>query len=279
METSGACILLTLVTGFLSPCLAILDREGWVVVGEADSGQELGGGTDSVDRYQRRLSQGDTYKDHSDTLYDNPDTSLYTHRNGAQPNLNHKSSDYRQRYGLQPIYNSESNDNAKRYASNPHSNQKKSDLNSIYESNDYAHRYSQYPSFNHKASDNDQINPLQPNYIAKSGDLKHQDGPLPNQFPQYEDKHDPQTPGLLSWLFDMATRALEKQIRRRTGGLVGTGWRVRGEEKQDFDLDFDDVNVLGATIGTVGAIQELMLKVLEWGAFIVCDILFQIYWP
>ena len=45
------------------------------------------------------------------------------------------------------------------------------------------------------------------------------------------------------------------------------------------DLIEDEVNILGASIDTVGAGQELLIKLLETAAFVVCDVIMSIYWP
>ena len=75
-----------------------------------------------------------------------------------------------------------------------------------------------------------------------------------------------QAPGILLFVIDLIDSVLKSR-------------RPKIRNRLDF-LNSPTVN-LGdrVTIDTVTAIQELMLKFLEWGAFIATDLLFQLFWP
>merc|ERR1711915_287721 len=59
-------------------------------------------------------------------------------------------------------------------------------------------------------------------------------------------------------------------------------WR-RKKRKLRNRLDFEQYPSINlgnnVDIDTVSAVQELMLKFLEWGAFVATDLLFQLVWP
>lgn len=82
-----------------------------------------------------------------------------------------------------------------------------------------------------------------------------------------EDKSGPsQAPGILLAAIDLLDFALN--YRRR-----GISDRLYFDQYPNVTLS-DQVS-----IDTVSAVQELLLKFLEWGAFIATDLLFQIFWP
>ena len=82
-----------------------------------------------------------------------------------------------------------------------------------------------------------------------------------------EDKNVPsQAPGILLAAIDLLDFALNFRKRKISDRLY-------------FD-QYPNVTLSDqVSIDTVSAVQELLLKFLEWGAFIATDLLFQIFWP
>ena len=82
-----------------------------------------------------------------------------------------------------------------------------------------------------------------------------------------EDKNvSSQAPGILLAAIDLLDFALNYKRR-------GISDRLYFDQYPNVTLS-DQVS-----IDTVSAVQELLLKFLEWGAFIATDLLFQIFWP
>lgn len=75
-----------------------------------------------------------------------------------------------------------------------------------------------------------------------------------------------QAPGILLFVIDLLDSALKSR-------------RPKIRNRLDFENN-PTINIGDrVTIDTVTAVQELMLKFLEWGAFIATDLLFQLFWP
>ena len=94
-------------------------------------------------------------------------------------------------------------------------------------------------------------------------------------------------PGVLTSLLDRLASALGKS--------QAGGWR-RGGEQREQPQEWGQrrvaasllrgagvpaqVTILGrATLDTAASAKELLLRLLEWAAFVVCDLIFQVYWP
>jgi len=77
--------------------------------------------------------------------------------------------------------------------------------------------------------------------------------------------------GVINWLLEMGKRSLQLQMSRRTGG-------VRRQDGLNFD-SIPGLAFMGATVGPQEAFEELLIKLLETIAFVICDILFSVYWP
>lgn len=81
------------------------------------------------------------------------------------------------------------------------------------------------------------------------------------------ESHVSQAPGILLFLIDWLDSALRTKKHKKF------------RKKLDFE-NYPSINLgSNVSIDTVSAVQELMLKFLEWGAFIATDLLFQLVWP
>merc|ERR1711915_604545 len=62
---------------------------------------------------------------------------------------------------------------------------------------------------------------------------------------------------------------------------LGLGRRKKRKLRNRLDIEqYPSINLgNNVDIDTVSAVQELMLKFLEWGAFVATDLLFQLVWP
>merc|ERR1711915_144367 len=76
-----------------------------------------------------------------------------------------------------------------------------------------------------------------------------------------------QASSIILKLMDLLDLALGKRKTRK--------FRQRLDFEKYPNIDFSS----NVSIDTVSAVQELMLKFLEWGAFVTTDLLFQLVWP
>jgi len=91
--------------------------------------------------------------------------------------------------------------------------------------------------------------------------------PLKKNDETQSDKNVPsQAPGILLFVINLLDSALQSR---------------KSKIQNRFEFERYPKVTLGerVTIDTVSAVQELMLKFLEWGAFIATDLLFQLFWP
>jgi len=88
-----------------------------------------------------------------------------------------------------------------------------------------------------------------------------------SQISAIRESHVSQAPGILLFLIDWLDSALRTKKHKKF------------RKKLDFE-NYPSINLgSNVSIDTVSAVQELMLKFLEWGAFIATDLLFQLVWP